>query len=170
MMGIKRLLTMKAMCSCSTDRTTTFTELRLIPSVPDPDACPTVFPREAFRGYIRPERTNFRPDRPLSGLIWKDPNFDISGPSHPCKNHFHAWQDRTQAWGNHYRPNSGCHGPERTHSRPENARPRPERSIPDIGNPVQDLRGSILGLREPILSMRGFSCALRDPKRYKRVP
>ena len=41
MMGVKRLLSMKAMHSCSTDRTVTLTELRLILSVPDRDASPT---------------------------------------------------------------------------------------------------------------------------------
>ena len=41
MMGIKRPLAMKAMHSCSTDRTVTLTELRLILSVPDRDASPT---------------------------------------------------------------------------------------------------------------------------------
>ena len=44
MMGIKRLLSMKAMHSCSTDRTVTLTELRLILSVPDRDASQTAIP------------------------------------------------------------------------------------------------------------------------------
>ena len=66
MMGIKRLLAMIARRSCSTDRTITLAELRLIPSAPD-------------RGHPR-QLYHMKLKGPMSGL--KEP---ISGQTVPSQ-------------------------------------------------------------------------------------